>query len=171
MINGCNGISGPGLKQLLHSFKDSLLELEAALNDQDSFNSSFFETLGFCFNLELLDVTGSNNITGEAVTHLNNATVTVGNETVRPGLQYCHTLKINGATIGDAQMGTLVKIMPNLEHIEIIKCEQIAEFGINTIIERLPKLQFLDIAKIPVVSYAFLDELKKTKPDLLIRRN
>ena len=33
IINGCNGISGPGLKQLLHSFKDTLLDLEAALND------------------------------------------------------------------------------------------------------------------------------------------
>lgn len=33
IINGCNGISGPGLKQLLHSFKDTLLDLEAAVND------------------------------------------------------------------------------------------------------------------------------------------
>ena len=33
IVNGCNGISGPGLKQMLHSFKDTLLDLEAALND------------------------------------------------------------------------------------------------------------------------------------------
>ncbi len=33
VINGCNGISGPGLKQWLHSFKDNLLDLEAALMD------------------------------------------------------------------------------------------------------------------------------------------
>lgn len=33
MINGCNGISGPGVKQFLHSFKDTLLDFEASLND------------------------------------------------------------------------------------------------------------------------------------------
>ena len=33
IINGCTGISGPALKQLLHSFKDNLLDFEAALND------------------------------------------------------------------------------------------------------------------------------------------
>ena len=33
IINGCNGISGPALKIWLHSFKDNLLDFEAALND------------------------------------------------------------------------------------------------------------------------------------------
>ena len=60
VINGCSGISGAALKVLLHSFKDTLLDLEAALNDHASFNSSFFDTLGACFNLETLDLTGSN---------------------------------------------------------------------------------------------------------------
>ena len=46
VINGCSGISGAELKVLLHSFKDTLLDLEAALNDHASFNSSFFDTLG-----------------------------------------------------------------------------------------------------------------------------
>ena len=65
MVNGCNGISGQGLKALIPSFKDTLLDLEAALNDQPIFNSSFFETLGHCFNLETLDVAGSNEINDE----------------------------------------------------------------------------------------------------------
>ena len=73
IINGCNGISGAGLKQMLHSFKDTLLDLEAALNDQPAFNSSFFETLGFCFNLETLDVTGSNDINDDGGRALTNA--------------------------------------------------------------------------------------------------
>ena len=50
---------------MLHSFKDTLLDLEAALNDQPIFNCSFFETLGQCFNLESLDVAGSNDITDD----------------------------------------------------------------------------------------------------------
>ena len=66
IVNGCNGISGPGLKALLHSFKDTLLDFEAALNDQEIFNGQFFDTLGQCYNLETLDVTGSNGIDDEA---------------------------------------------------------------------------------------------------------
>ena len=67
IVNGCNGISGPGLKQMLHSFKDTLLDIEAAFNDQEIFNCSFFETLGHCFNLETLDVAGSNAMTDDGV--------------------------------------------------------------------------------------------------------
>ena len=33
VINACHGISGPAVKQLLHSFKDTLIDFEAALND------------------------------------------------------------------------------------------------------------------------------------------
>lgn len=160
IINGCNGISGPGLKLLLHSFKDTLLDLEAALNDQQIFNSTFFETLGFCFNLETLDVCGSNDINDDACRALSNAGITYGNETVKPGLQYCHTLKLSGASIGDATLPILLRTMPNLEHLEIIKCEQVGEFGISTIIEKCPKLRYLDIAKIPIINYQFLDDLK-----------
>lgn len=50
-INGVNGISGSAVKQMLHSVKDNLLDFEAALNDQEIFDSSFFEVLGQCWNL------------------------------------------------------------------------------------------------------------------------
>ena len=134
IINGVNGISGPGVKQLLLSFTDTLLDFEAAINDQDAFNSSFFETLGQCYNLETLDVSGSKGIDDDGGRHITNATVTVGNESVKPGLQYLHTLKVNASTISDATLPLLIKAMPNLEHVELCKCEQIGEFGINSLI-------------------------------------
>ena len=172
MINGCSGISGAGLKQLLHSFKDTLLDLEAALNDQAIFNGTFFETLGYCFNLETLDVAGSNAIDDDAGRALTNAAITVGKETVKPGLMYLHTIKLSAATLGDAVIPNMIRAMPNLEHVEIVKCENIGEFGFKTIIEECPRLTFFDIAKVPIaVTYDFLDELKNTNPDLLIRRN
>lgn len=130
VVNGCNGISGEGLKLMLNSFKDSLLELEAAFNDQAGFNSSFFETLGFCFNLESLDVTGSNDMNDDGGRALTNAQVAVGTETVKPGLSSCLTLKISGSSISDATLPLITKAMPNLEHVEIAKCEGISEFGI-----------------------------------------
>ncbi len=130
MINGVNGISGQGVKQLLLSFTDTLLDFEAAINDQEAFNSSFFESLGHCYNLETLDVSGSNGIDDDGGRHITNATVTVGNESVKPGMHYMHTLKVSMSTISDATLPLIVKCMPNLEHVEMNKCEQIGEFGV-----------------------------------------
>lgn len=169
-INGCNGISGPGLKLLLNSFKDTLLDLEAALNDQQIFNSCFMETLGFCLNLETLDLGGSNDINDEGFRQLANAQITVGSETVKPGLANCHTLKLSGATITDGVMTWITKSLPNLEHVEIIKCDAIGEFGLQQFLQNCPNLSFIDIASLPIINYAFLDQLKQTNPDLLIRR-
>lgn len=104
IINGVNGISGAGLKQWLVSFKDTLLDLEAALNDQEIFTSAFMETLGYCFNLETLDLVGSHGIDDDGARKLCGAVVTVGAETVQPGLQFCHTLKISLSTISDAAL-------------------------------------------------------------------
>ena len=171
IINGCNGISGPALKQWLHSFKDTLLDLEAALMDQETFNSSFFDTLGYCFNLETLDVVGSNGIDDEGGRLISSATVTVGNESIKPGLQYCHTLKVSGTNIGDASLPNIYKTMPNLEHVELAKCESVGDFGLKGLLQNCPKLTYLDLNKVPIVNYAFLDELKQTHPELLIRRN
>lgn len=158
---------------MLHSFKDTLLDLEAAFNDQEIFNCSFFETLGHCFNLETLDVAGSNAITDDGGRSIIAAQITVGSETVKPGLQYLHTLKLSGAALGDASLPNMTKAMPNLEHVELIRCESVGEFGINSFISNCPKLAFLDIAKVPIATnnYGFLDELKISNPDLLIRRN
>mmetsp|Transcript_21656 Transcript_21656/g.26618 ORF Transcript_21656/g.26618 Transcript_21656/m.26618 type:complete len:97 (-) Transcript_21656:149-439(-) len=61
--------------------------------------------------------------------------------------------------------------MPNLEHIELCKCENVGEFGINSLLQNCTKLIYFDINKNPIVNYGFLDELKKTHPDLFIRRN
>lgn len=66
VINAVHGITGPAVKKWLESFKDTLLDFEAALNDQEGFNSVFFETLGQCYNLETLDVTGCPGISDDA---------------------------------------------------------------------------------------------------------
>ena len=55
----------------------------------------------------------------------------------------------------------LCKAMPNLEHLEITKCEKVTEFGLKSILEtNSAKLKFIDINHIPAVTYGFLDELK-----------
>ena len=116
-------------------------------------------------------MSGSHGIDDEGGRALTNAAVTVGNESVKPGLENCHTLKLSGTAISDATLPMIVKAMPNLEHVELCKCEQVGEFGINNLITNCTGLLYLDINKVPIVNYGFLDELKKTHPDLLIRRN
>ena len=86
-------------------------------------------------------------------------------------MQSLHTLKLARATLGDASLPMVTKAMPNLEHVELVMCEAVGEFGINSFIQNCPNLAYLDVAKLPVVTYGFLDELKKENPDLLIRRN
>ena len=65
----------------------------------------------------------------------------------------------------------ITKAMPNLEHVELVKCEAITEFGINCFLQNCEKIIFLDIAKVPIFDYNFLDELRQTNPTLYIRRN
>ena len=61
--------------------------------------------------------------------------------------------------------------MPNLEHVELCKCESVGEFGVQQLLQNCAKLAYLDINKVPIVNYGFLDELKQSHPELLIRRN
>ena len=119
----------------------------------------------------MCDVTGSNGIDDEAIRNLDKAAITEGNDTEKPGLKELHTLKFSGATISDGSIPTLTKVAPNLEHLELIKCDGVGDFGVGHIIEKCPKLIYLDISKLPIVNYTFLDELKATHPELLIRRN
>lgn len=79
--------------------------------------------LGQCWNLETLDVTGSHGIEEEAGRLITKGTITVGNESVAPGLQNCHTLKISGSNIGEVSLPLMITAMPNLEHVELCKCE------------------------------------------------
>ena len=116
-------------------------------------------------------MTGANGIDDEAIRNLDKAVVQEGNDTEKPGLKNLHTLKFSSATITDGSIPTLTKVMPNLEHLELIKCDGVGDFGVGHIIEKCSKLMFLDISKLPIVNYTFLDELKATHPDLLIRRN
>ena len=89
----------------------------------------------------------------------------------KPGWHNCHTARLCGLAIGDMPLMAMSKYMPNLEHLEIPKCEKVTEFGLKSILETNTKLEFLDINHIPAVTFPFLDELKDTHPNLLIKRH
>ena len=93
------------------------------------------------------------------------ATVRINDQETKPGWQQCHTAKLCGLNISDIPAMAFAKAMPNLEHLELTKCEKVTEFGLKSILETNgAKLQFLDINHIPAVTYPFLDELKDSHP-------
>lgn len=64
----------------------------------------------------------------------------------------------------------LTKVAPNLEQVEIASCKSISDFGLKQLVSNLPNLKFLDLSGLKAADYKFLDELKDTKPDLLMRK-
>ena len=171
-ITGVTGISSAGLNQWLKSFTDTLIDLEMALCDQEEMKADFFESLGQCKQLETLDVTGCYEIDDAMQMNFEKGmSKQVGEENQKPGWHSCHTAKLCGAGISDIPLMAMGKAMPNLEHLEIPKCEKVTEFGLKSLLETNTKLQFLDINHIPAVTFPFLDELKDTHPQLLIKRH
>lgn len=68
-------------------------------------------------------------------------------------------------------LGNLVKIAPNIEHLELTKCTNLSDIGITELLRVHGKtLKFLDINYIPDLKWPFFDELRNSHPDLLIRR-
>ncbi len=94
-----------------------------------------------------------------------------GETTIKLGFPYLTILKLGATNVSDMGLIALTKNAPNLEHLEIQKCERVAEYGLKTVLENNKELKFLDLNKIPVVNYQYLDELKTSHPDLLMRRN
>ena len=87
------------------------------------------------------------------------------------GFPYLTILKLGSTTIPDMSLIALTKNAPNLEHLELQKCERITEFGVKNVLENNTELKLLDLNKIPIVNYGYLDELKQNHPNLLMRRN
>lgn len=63
----------------------------------------------------------------------------------------------------------MCKAVPNVEHLELTKID-VSDVALKNIINSLNKLTFLDLSGVASANYAFLDELKATRPSLLTKR-
>ena len=77
IVNGCNGITHAGLNAILNSCSKTLLDLEAAFLDQENLKGEFLTKVGFCWQLELLDLAGSTSIEDNAYSFLAKGEVTL----------------------------------------------------------------------------------------------
>jgi len=87
-----------------------------------------------------------------------------------PGLRMLHTVKLSGCPFADFGLTNLIKVAPNISHLELSGCETLTEYGVKTVIDKLPRLKYIDMSRIPIVNYGFLDELKQRLPNLLTKR-
>ena len=174
-MNGLSGISSEGLTWVVDAVSDCVRELEIAMLMQPQMQSHFANALGRCYQLEFLDMSGNNHVDDMLIGQMMRNTVQSEEENEnRPfyrGLQLLHTAKIGGTQISNMNLANLVKIAPNIEHLELTKCVHLSDIGVMELLRLHGKtLKFLDINYIPDLKYAFFDELRNNYPDLLIRR-
>ena len=89
---------------------------------------------------------------------------------IKLGFPYLTIMKMGSTNISDIGIIALTHNAPNLEHLELQRCERITEYGVKTVLENNKELQFIDLNKIPIVTYAYLDELKQNYPNVMMRR-
>lgn len=86
-------------------------------------------------------------------------------------MNYLHTVRLNGLSIGDLAIMELLKVTKSIEHIELARCTNITEGGVNRLLESCESLKYIDMNGIPAVTYAFLDDVMQRKPELLLKRH
>ena len=87
------------------------------------------------------------------------------------GLQLVRVAKLNGLSkISNNSLINFCKGLPYLEHLELARCESITEFGVHNIIANVPSINFIDLNFIPAITPKELEEIRKVKPQILIRR-
>lgn len=135
----------------------------------------FFISLAHCYNLETLDVSGGLNIDDAALNFMEKCKPTREEKVPACGqhfFPYLHTVKFAQLQITDHCLFTLCKIAPNIEHLELTKCDKLTEQGVLQTLLKNPKqrLEFLDVNYIPSLTYTILDQIRQEFPNLLIRR-
>jgi len=174
-INGVGNISSEALTWVIDSVSDCVRELEIAMLMQPQMQSHFANSLGRCYQLEFLDMSGDSNVDDTLLMQMQRNMIQKEDENEnRPfyrGLQHLHTAKIGGIQISNMNLSNLVKIAPNIEHLELTKCTNLSDIGVIELLRVQGKtLKFLDINYIPDLKWPFFDELRNNYPDLLIRR-
>lgn len=116
VLNSVTSISSAGLTVLIGACSTTLVHLEVAYLDQDTMKSDVFLKLGYCWNLQLLDVSGCTKLDDTIITNLQKAELQQeGHPPMHPGLKHLHTLRMCNLNIGDYSLMNLIKVAPNLE--------------------------------------------------------
>jgi hypothetical protein len=92
-------------------------------------------------------------------------------QTVVVGLKRLRIIRLNGLSkITDHPLLKLCEQAPDLEQLEVSRCETLTDFSIQSIIRNCANLKFIDINGIPAFKYSVLDEMRTVNPNLCVRR-
>ena len=87
------------------------------------------------------------------------------------GLRRLKVLKLNGlAKISDHPLSKVVETSEYLEHLEVARCEGLTGNAMKILIQKTPKLKFVDMNGVKELTYTILDEIRTLKPDLMVKR-
>ena len=72
--------------------------------------------------------------------------------------------------ITDFSIVSLVKLAPNIEHLELTRCETLTDYSLKQVFNELKSLKFVDLSLIPSVNPTMLEEAKEDNPNLLLKQ-
>lgn len=75
--------------------------------------------------------------------------IQVGQDKIKPGMLFLHTLRLNSLQIGEMTVSELCKVTKAIEHIELAGCSELTESGVNKLLEVQENLKFIDINACP----------------------
>jgi len=70
----------------------------------------------------------------------------------------------NCSQLGDYGIGNLVKICPNIEHLDLSMIESLTEFGLKAFVQDLKSVKYLDLTGIHTVTRTLVEEWSQQRP-------
>ena len=126
------------------------------MDQEDMKIPDFGKSMGECFKIQSIDLTGSRAIGDDFFNNLMNGEQVLDGIKTKPGLPELHTLKVNFLIrIMDGSVQKVLQGAPKIENLEMPGCENMTEYGIDSIFKNFRTLTFIDINHIPVVTPAF----------------
>lgn len=101
--------------------------------------NDFLKIVSVCWNLESLDITGCTQVDDQGISALakGEAQLRVGLPPALPGLIKLITLKVGHTKMTDFGLGQIIKACPNLQHLELNRCE-LTDAGVKHFAKELP---------------------------------
>ena len=136
------------------------------LNDQETVTGEITKTIAKCFQLRIIDLSGVKGIDEAGLGNIVKGSIEpkeFGEKATLVGLQYLTSLKLNTLDkIFDSSIVNILRACPNMQQLELNKCENVSEFLFEAITNQkvAPNLKYLDNNKIKNIKADPLEEFR-----------
>jgi hypothetical protein len=128
------------------------------------------KVLGHCFNLKLLDLSGNKYIGDDGILNLQKGEKILQIDPVLIGLKHIKHLKLNGLdSIGDQSLIKLCTVCaPCISELELNKCENLSDFGIDNLLKKMKFLKRIHINGITQLKIEHIEDWRLNFPNIEI---